>query len=171
MGIMVSWILDAVAFGSQLMDFQMGFSFVQTVDPVTAHPISVTGTLMAQLTLMFMFISGLHHQMILALVESYRIVPMGSGLPGKPLVIVMVVGQIFVRGLQLAFPILLTLFLVDVLQGIAGKFMPQLQLMQLAFPFKIAIGLAVLGLILRQFSVWVEILMESAPREALKLLG
>lgn len=170
LGLFVAWIIEAVAFAGQLMDMQMGFSFAQFLDPSTARSASISGTVLMQLTVLFIFISGLHHQMIYALVESYRILPIGSGLPGNPQQIVMVVGQLLMRGLQLAFPVMLTLFLIDVLEGISARFMPQLQLMQLAFPIKIAAGLAVFGVVLREFQGWLLPLLEAAPREALRFL-
>lgn len=170
LGVMVSWIVDAVGFAGQLMDFQMGFSFVQFIDPATSHTVSISGSILSQLVLLFLFISNLHHHMILALVESFRILPIGQGLAGTPLAVVAVVGQLMVRGLQLAFPIMVALFFVDVIEGISAKFMPQLQLIQLAFPIKISIGLAVLGFVIREFPGWIEPLLQSAPREALRLL-
>ena len=171
MGLAVSWIVDIVAFAGQLMDTQMGFSFVQLLDPVSAHPVSISGSLLTQLTLVFILVSNLHHQMILAVVASYRILPMGQALPMKPLLILTSMGQILVRGFQLAFPVMLTLFLVDVLEGVSGKFMPQLQLIQLSFPIKIAVGLTVLGIVLREFPYWLQPLLEAAPRDALRLLS
>ena len=171
MGLCVAWIIDTVAFAGQLMDTQMGYSFVQFLDPVSAHPVSISGSLLVQVTMVFILVSGLHHQMILALVESYRILPIGQGLPMKPLVIVVQVGLIMVRGFQLAFPVLLTLFLIDVMEGISGKFMPQLQLIQLSFPIKISIGILVLGVVLRELSAWLTPLLEAAPRIALRLLA
>ena len=109
--------------------------------------------------------------MILALVESYRILPIGQGLPLKPLALVVQVGLILVRGFQLAFPVMLTLFLIDVMEGISGKFMPQLQLIQLSFPIKIAVGLTVLGILLRELSAWMRPLLENVPRLALRFLA
>lgn len=171
MGLAVSWIIDTVSFAGQLMDTQMGFSFVQFLDPVSAHPVSISGSMLTQVTMIFIFISGLHHQMILALVESYRILPIGQALPMKPLLIITQMGWILARGFQLAFPVLLTLFFIDIMEGISGKFMPQLQLIQLSFPIKITVGLAVLGVVLREFSRWLLPLLEAAPREALRLLS
>ncbi len=170
LGLFVSWIVEAVAFAGHLMDIQMGFSFVQFLDPASARPSSISGSLLTQLTLLFILISGLHHQMILALVESYRIVPIGSGMPGNPMQIVSMVGLLLARGLQLAFPVMLTLFFVDALEGISARFMPQLQLMQLVFPFKIAVGLTVLAVLLRDFQAWLLPILEAAPREALRFL-
>jgi len=171
MGLCVAWIIETVAFAGQLMDTQMGFGFVQFLDPVSAHPVSISGSLLIQVTAVFLLVSGMHHQMIRALAESYRILPMGQGLPMHPLALVAQVGQIMVRGFQLAFPVLFTLFLIDVMEGISGKFMPQLQLIQLSFPIKIAVGLAVLGVVLRQFSGWLVPLLEEVPRTALRMLG
>jgi len=171
MGLCVAVIIDTMSFAGQLMDTQMGYAFVSFLDPVSAHPVSVSGSLLTQLTMIFILVSGLHHQMILALVESYRILPIGQGLPLKPLALVAQVGMIMARGFQLAFPVMLTLFLIDVMEGISGKFMPQLQLIQLSFPIKIAVGLTVLGILLRQVAAWIGPLLEEAPRTALRFLA
>ena len=153
------------------MDFQMGFSFMQIVDPSTSSQVSISGTVLLQLTLLFVFVSGLHQQMILALVESYRVLPMGSALPMKPGEVVAIVGQLLAKGVQLASPVMLMLILVDTLEGISAKFMPQLQLIQISFPLKIAVGLFILGLLIREFTAWLQPLLESTPREALRLLA
>ena len=171
LGTVVAWILEAVAFAGTLMDTQMGFSFVQFLDPATSQSTSISGSLMMQMAALMVFITGLHHQMILALVDSYRVAPMGQGVPLQVMGLVMLIGQLLAKGFQLAFPVLSVLFLVDVILGISGKFMPQLQLLQLSFPLKIAMGLVILGLVLRELGPWLTPLLESAPRLALKLLG
>jgi flagellar biosynthetic protein FliR len=170
LGILVAWIVDAVVFAGQLMDFQMGFSFVQFIDPATSHSVSISGSILSQLVVLFLLVSNLHHYMILGLVESFRILPIGEGLSGNPLGVVVMLGQLLGRGLQLALPIMIALFFVDVIEGISAKFMPQLQLIQLAFPIKISVGLLILGFVIREFPAWIEPLLEAAPREALRLL-
>jgi flagellar biosynthetic protein FliR len=170
MGLCVAILVDILAFAGQLMDTQMGFSFVQLLDPVSAHPASISGSILTQVCVLVILVTGLHHQMIIALVESYRILPIGAGLPLKPLALVWQVGLIMARGFQLAFPVLLTLFLIDVMEGIAGKFMPQLQLIQLSFPIKIAVGVAVLGVVLHELPAWIRPLVEAAPITALRFL-
>jgi flagellar biosynthetic protein FliR len=170
MGLCVAILVDIVAFAGQLMDTQMGYSFVQFLDPVSAHPASISGSVLTQVCMLIILVTGLHHQMILALVESYRILPIGAGLPLKPLALVAQIGLIMTKGFQLAFPVLLTLFLIDVMQGIAGKFMPQLQLIQLSFPVKIAVGIGVLGVVMHELPVWIRPLVEAAPITALRFL-
>lgn len=171
MGLMVAWILEAVMFAGHIMDIQVGFSFVQFLDPVSAQSVSISGSVLSQLTLLFILISGLHHQMILALVESYRILPIGQAPPMRAQELTALLGMLLTKGLQLASPVLIVLFFVDVLEGISAKFMPQLQLIQLSFPIKIAVGLAVLAFALREFAAWLQPLVEWAPRQALRMLS
>lgn len=171
LGTVVAWIVEAVAFAGALMDTQMGFSFVQFIDPSTAQNASVSGSFMVQTASVLIFVTGLHRQIILALVDSYRVAPLGQGVPFQAMGLVVLFGQLLAKGFQLAFPVLAVLFLMDLLLGISGKFMPQLQLLQLSFPLKIAVGLVVLGLMLRELGPWLVPLFEQAPRIALKLLG
>jgi flagellar biosynthetic protein FliR len=171
LGTVVAWTLEAVAFAGTLMDTQMGFSFVQFIDPASSQTTSVSGSLMMQMAALLVFITGLHHQMILALVESYRVAPMGQGVPLQVMGLVTLIGQLLAKGFQLAFPVLAVLFLLDLILGISGKFMPQLQLLQLSFPLKIALGMGILGFVLRELGPWLGPLLDAAPRLALKLLG
>ena len=171
LGTVVAWIIEAVAFAGGLMDMQMGFSFVQFLDPSTAQNTSVSASFMVQAASVLVFVTGLHRVMILALVDSFRVAPLGQGVPLQVMGLVILLGQLLVKGFQLAFPVLAVLFLMDLLLAISGKFMPQLQLLQLSFPLKIAMGLVILGLMLRQLGPWLIPLFERAPRIALRLLG
>lgn len=171
LGTVVAWIIEAVAFAGTLMDTQMGFSFVQFLDPSTSQTTSVSGSLMIQTATLLIFVTGLHHQMILALVDSYRVAPLGQGVPLSVMGLISLLGQLLAKGFQLAFPVLSVLFLIDLVLGISGKFMPQLQLLQFSFPLKIAMGMVILGLLLRDLAPWLVPLMETAPRLALRLLG
>ena len=171
LGTVVAWIIEAVAFAGALMDTQMGFSFVQFLDPSTNQTTSVSGSFLVQMASVLIFVTGLHHQMILALVDSYRVAPMGQGVPLQAMGLVLLLGQLLAKGFQLAFPVLAVLFLVDLVLGISGKFMPQLQLLQLSFPLKIAFGMIIIGLLLRELAPWLVPLFERAPRIALRLLG
>lgn len=171
MGTLVAFVLSAVAFGANLVDIQTGFSFVQFLNPANPQPASVAGTLMGQVALVLVFAMGLHHQMIMALADSYRLVPLGGALSFRVFELLTVTGGLLAKGLQLAFPVLLALFLIDVLEAFSARFMPQLQLLQLSFPLKIAVGMAVLGFVLRELPAWIEPLFSAVPSWALRLLG
>ena len=170
-GTVVAWTLEAVSFAGAVMDMQMGFSFVQFVDPSTSQTTSISGSMMLQIASLLIFVTGLHHQMILALVDSYRVVPIGQGVPLQTFGLITLIGQLLAKGFQLAFPVLAVLFLLDLVLGISGKFMPQLQLLQLSFPLKISLGLTILGLVLRELGPWLMPMFDAVPRLTMKLLG
>ena len=171
MGILVAFVLSAVGFGANLVDIQTGFSFVQFLNPANPQPASVAGTLLGQVALVLVFTTGLHHQMLLALADSYRLVPLGGSVPLRVQDLVVLTGGLLGKGLQLAFPVLLALFFVDVLEAFSARFMPQLQLLQLSFPLKIAVGMAVLGFVIMQFPEWIRPIFAALPAWALRLLG
>jgi flagellar biosynthetic protein FliR len=171
LGTVVSWLLEMVAMAGQLLDMQMGFAFAQSVDPATQRQSSFSGTILVQCTLLFIVVSGLHHQMIMALVQSYQILPMGAAPPMKSMEMIELFGQLLAKGLQLAMPVLLVLMCVNVLEAFAAKFMPQLQLIQLAFPVKIFVGLFVLGYMLQEFGKWLQPLLVAMPEWALRMLA
>lgn len=164
LGTLVSWVMEAVLFAGQFMDTQIGFSFVQLVDPLTAQPSSLASQVLGRLTLLLLFTTGLHHLMIQAFADSYRLVPVGEAPAFQLMALLHLFGQFMAKGIMLAFPVLAVLFLVDLILGISGKFMPQLQLLQLGFPLKIAVGLMVLGLVMRGLGGWIHPLLEAAVR-------
>lgn len=57
------------------------------------------------------------------------------------------VGAMFLVAFKISLPILGVLFLVTVSEALMGKAAPQLNILQLSFPIKIAIGLIVMILI------------------------
>jgi len=170
LGTIVSWLLEMVALAGQLLDMQMGYAFAQLVDPATSQSSAFSGLILIQCTLLFVVVSGLHHKMILALVESYHILPMGQAPPIRPMEMITLFGLLLAKGFQLSMPVLLALMFINVLEGFAAKFMPQLQLIQLAFPLKIAIGLFVFGFMLREFGAWLQPLLERMPEWGLRML-
>ncbi|MCL1894741.1 MAG: flagellar biosynthetic protein FliR [Holophagaceae bacterium] len=170
LGTVVTWLIGMVAVAGQLLDMQMGFAFAQMVDPATSNSSAFSGTILIQCTVLFIVVSGLHHQMIFALVDSYNILPMGQAPPIKPMEMITLFGFLLAKGIQLAMPVLLVLMFVNVLEGFAAKFMPQLQLIQLAFPLKIAAGIFVLGYLLKEFGTWLQPLLVRMPEWALQML-
>lgn len=171
MGTLVAFVLSAVAFGANLIDIQTGFSFVQFLNPANPQPTSVAGTLLGQVALVLVFVMGLHHQMFLALADSYRLVPLGGSLSFRVFELVTLTGGLLAKGLQMAFPVLLALFLIDVIEALAARFMPQLQLLQLSFPLKIAVGMVLLGFVLMELPAWLRPLFDALPGWVMRLLG
>jgi flagellar biosynthetic protein FliR len=94
----------------------------------------------------FMGANG-HHWLLLATIRSFEVVGPGGGQ------ITVTMAQLFVRlsadalavGVALAAPAIVMLLAVEFALAIAGRAMPQIQVMVLGFPVKIAAGLWLIG--------------------------
>jgi flagellar biosynthesis protein FliR len=142
----VKLVLAAMDVAGQLMGFQLGFSLIQMVDPQTQVQSPFMASFLNLIAMMiFLGIDG-HHWMIEAVVESYRVTGPGLQISGALInQFVTSLGHLFILGLQLAAPIVVMLFIVDVLFGILGRTAPQIQILIVGLPAKSLIGFTVLA--------------------------
>lgn len=139
---------EAVLFAGYITDYQIGFGFINIVDPQSGQSISLIAFFSNMITLVFFLLIDGHHLLIQALVQSYEWVPFyGMNISGAGMEwIRRLGGGIFVLGFKLAAPMMAVMMTVDFTMGILGKTVPQLQILVVGFPVKIAIGLLAFGL-------------------------
>ncbi|MEK6579902.1 MAG: flagellar biosynthetic protein FliR [Bdellovibrionota bacterium] len=152
-------VFDTVNLGSNLMGNFMGFAMASTYDPHQESQTEVVAEFqMAIAMLLFLAIDG-HHLLLRASLDSYRIVGMGGlaaiGNGGfGPLFsekIIELTGQVFRLGIQLAAPVAIALFAVNVAFGVFAKAMPQLNVFVLSFAVSAVVGLIVMFLCIPEF--------------------
>ena len=155
LGFTVDIFFGAVQLAGQIIGFQMGFSMINVIDPQTGANLSMMsqiGYLVA--ILLFILLCG-HHIIIQALVESFRIVHMG-GLTLKPGMLeqlrTLVTGM-FVLGIKMAAPAMAALIFTNAAFGICAKFVPQMNVMIVAFPVQIVAGLISFGFVLQVIGI------------------
>lgn len=149
---------DAVNFGGNLVGNFMGFAFASTFDPHQASQTQVVAEIqMALAMLLFLVLDG-HHLMLRTSLQSYGVLGLGgSGMPaqwysaafGQRLIELS--GQVVKFGIQLAAPVSVVLFGVNVAFGVLSKAMPQLNVLVLSMAVSALVGLAVMFLSLGEF--------------------
>ncbi|MBU1168202.1 MAG: flagellar biosynthetic protein FliR [Proteobacteria bacterium] len=155
MGYTVDIFFGAVQLAGQIIGFQMGFSMINVIDPQSGANISMMsqiGYLVA--ILLFILLNG-HHTIIQALVESFRIVNMGEFFLKAGMITqlqTMVTGM-FVLGIKMAAPAMAALLFTSAAFGICAKFVPQMNIMIVAFPVQIYVGLITFGLTLQVIGI------------------
>lgn len=147
-GLAVRLFFSALEVAGELIGIQMGFGVVQLFDPVTAHQTPIIGrffTLLA--SLVFLSMNG-HMLLVATILSSYEAIPaFGASLPGGVGDDVLRLSQnMFVLGLKLAAPVLVVIFVVNILLAMLGRAVSQINVFVLSFPVTIAGGLAVLAL-------------------------
>jgi flagellar biosynthesis protein FliR len=166
----------AVRFAGQIIGVQIGFSLANTIDPQSGGQASVLSNFYYLLAVMFFFASDAHHILITAMTESVRLVPPFSAVfgVGGSWYLLTEFGSFFVIGLKIAAPVIIVLLLVSITMGFIVKTVPQINILVVGFPVKIATGLAVLGLSMFFFgSVFENILINMGLQfeEILAILG
>lgn len=143
-----SALFIAVRMAGDLVGLQMGFAIVNVIDPNSTEQVSLIGEFkFIVATLILLVIDG-HHLMIAALVDSYRLIPIGTAHFGDNAYnqIVRLTATVFVTAVKIGAPIMITLLLTDVALGIVARTVPQMNIFIVGFPLKIGIGFLILGL-------------------------
>jgi flagellar biosynthetic protein FliR len=130
-----------------LCGYQLGFSYGSLIDLQSGVRNSMFAVLYANLALVTFFIVNGHHQMIRAMAASYAQLPIGLGhIDGSlPAAIMGMLGLVFVVGVRLATPLILALLVVEVALGLITRAAPAINLMAVAQPLRIVIGLLVIA--------------------------
>lgn len=146
LGYAVSLLFAGLQFAGMLMGYQMGFAVANVLDPTSRERVSIIGQFIFVFGILYFLQLDGHHMLIRALVRSYDMAPpMGVGLTGGTVIIIIgMFTQMFVIGLQIALPIIGTLFLIDVGLGIVAKTVPQMNVFIVGLPLKTLVGLTIL---------------------------
>lgn len=157
LGIIVRMLIAAVQIGGAIINFQMGFSMVNAVDPMTGMQEPVTTHFIYMCTMLtFLTLNG-HLNLIQALGTSFEIVPPGGLFLTPKLMgeVMLFSKQMFILGVRIAAPVILALFLVDLALALISKMAPQMNVMTMGFPLKIMVGFLFLTFIMEQMSEYV----------------
>jgi flagellar biosynthesis protein FliR len=140
-------LFSAIEFGGQIIGMQMGFTMARILDPSLggqAEVISVLQTLFA--TLLFLTMN-IHHMFIRAIIDSFSVIPIGGWHLNNEVITFLVVRtkDIFVLGVRLAAPVMVSLLLTSVALGVMARSFPQMNIFMVSMPLNIGIGFVVLG--------------------------
>jgi flagellar biosynthetic protein FliR len=143
-------IFSAFELAGEVIGFEMGFGFAQAADPQTGSKFTVLAVLSQLLaTLIFLSING-HHVVLRTLVESFKLVPVGSFVIDAALFAKMLLfsGTLFILAMKLAAPVVAVLILTQIGFGLMSKFAPQINILATSFPLTITLGMLFFGTIL-----------------------
>lgn len=158
MGFTVVIIFSAVQFAGQLIGLQMGLAVANVFDPMTTGQISVIGEFYYLLSLLIFLLVNGHHYAIDALVRSVEQIPLGGAVFNPELsgFIIDLTATLFVLGIKLCTPVVITLLIVNAVLGILSRTVPQMNVFIVGFPLSIAVGLAMIGVSLPVFKIIIE---------------
>ena len=150
LGMAVNFLFMGIQAGGELLGFQMGFTMINIADPLTGNQTGATAFFLWMVSLLvFLGLDG-HLYMIKGFMASFDLVPPGQLFIGPMILrqIMYLASQMFVLALQIAAPVMVALFLVEVSLGLMARTSPQIPIMEFGFPIKIVVGFFFLGLLM-----------------------
>jgi len=165
-GFALRLVFTAVEMAGDLVGLQMGLGFAMFYDPANVQHTPILGQFLGLLaTLVFLAING-HLLVISALIESFHTLPITlEPLNGGFFQTLARHGAIiFLAGLQLALPLIVTMLVVNLALGVLTRAAPQLNIFAVGFPVTLAIGFGALILTLPYFAPLFQKLLDQAFR-------
>lgn len=145
MGMVMSFTFIAAQWAGEMIGQQMGFNLSEVFDPQFGAQGSLVGDVYFMLTQVVFLVAGGHRAMISAVGESFRLLPLLSLGIDEPLL--KALSGLFmsatVLAMRLAAPMLVTTLVVDLVLGLLGKTMPQLNVMAAGMSLKSVVGMMV----------------------------
>ena len=135
-----------------------------TNDPAAAQQGSIAGSFLHLVALMIIFSLDLHHQLLLAVVDSYQLFEPGQALPVGDFsdMLSRVVAKVFLLAVQMAAPFIAVAMTFYLGVGLLSRLMPQIQVFFVAMPVQIALGIVMLALAVPIVMQWFILNFEQA---------
>ena len=141
-GFAADMVLVGLEFGGNIIDAQMGLSTGQTLDPTSGNSVTIMAQFLRWGGIMIFFIVNGHHMVLQGIARSFTLLPLGQpvNFTEASQYIVSLAGSIFMIGTQIAMPIILVIFFMDFALGMISRVAPQVNVFQLGFEIKPAVG-------------------------------
>ncbi|WP_258359711.1 flagellar biosynthetic protein FliR [Moorella sulfitireducens (nom. illeg.)] len=146
LGYLAGLFLSAVQVAGQLLDIHMGLGMATLFDPQNAATTTVMGQFFTILGLLLFFQVDGHHTLLLALQESFRLLPLGGvHFDGNiTWAVVKLFTGMFSLAVRMAVPVIVVILIADLALSLIARTVPQLNVFILGFPLKIGLGLLAL---------------------------
>jgi flagellar biosynthetic protein FliR len=157
LGAITRFVTLAASVAGSVIAFQSGLSGVQGADPVNGGVQgALIGAFLSMLGVTLIFATDLHHVALMAIRDSYAIMP-----PSAPLMFgdaaqmaLQSVASAFLVGVQMSAPFIVLGLVFYLGMGLLGRMMPQLQVFFVVMPATIWVGLILFALLLMMMMGW-----------------
>ena len=143
---MVAKILgSAIHVAGMIISMQSSLAQASLFDPNQSAQSSLLGTYMDIMVMVLIFTTGIHHVMIIAMVESYNAFPAVSPIPFADFadLTIKTVSKAFLIGFQLSMPMIIIGVLINLSSGLLARLMPSFQVYFVIMPAQILVALFV----------------------------
>jgi flagellar biosynthetic protein FliR len=159
-GLSAAIVIAAAEAAGEQMTVSIGLSGAAIFDPINNTQSAILAPFMNMLAMVVLLIGGGHLIMLRAVADSFHALPLGSPIDiGNGFgAVVPMMRSVFSSGMQFAAPVVAAVLIMNIALAVLGRAAPKLQIMSVAFPLQIGVGLLTLAgslaLIIRTMSDW-----------------
>ncbi|MCL5020486.1 MAG: flagellar biosynthetic protein FliR [Bacteroidetes bacterium] len=141
-GFAMGILFDGVMYAGQIFGIAMGFSISSVIDPQNGVDVPVIGQFEYIVAIFIFLILNGHLFLLQALQMSYSAVPVsGLKITGAAVdLFARMTGMVFVTAIKIGAPVIVALFLTDVVLGIISRMVPQVNVFFVGMPLSIGVG-------------------------------
>jgi flagellar biosynthetic protein FliR len=145
-GALVQTIMGCLQLAGEVIAQVSGLTNALVDDPVTEEQSAIVISLLDLVAVLMIFITGTHHLLLMAAIDSYNLLRSGEPLFTGDMLSMSstLINQSFAMGIRLAAPFLVFQLVFQVSSGILARLSPQLNVYFVIMPAQIALGLAIL---------------------------
>ncbi len=141
MGFGASLIFAAVQMAGEMADMQSAFGFAGIVSPQTGERNSVIGQLQVSVAWLIFLAANGHHVVLRGIGGSLAAVPLGSPPGFAAPALTHALAGLLATSISIAAPVIGAVILTDFGLGMLTRAAPQMNLLAIGFPIKLAVGL------------------------------
>ena len=142
MGLVGRFMFAAIEFAGTVVGFQMGLSMANMFDPMSEQQISMLARFETAIAMLVFLVMDLHLLIVQAMVQSYSLLPPGGASMNNDLTreILNLSAAVFSIGFQIGAPLIIALFLSNMIIGLLARSVPQIQIFVVGFPLTLLLG-------------------------------
>ncbi|EJF02209.1 flagellar biosynthetic protein FliR [Liquorilactobacillus mali] len=145
MGYLSQLVFSGVMMAGQMIDFQVGFSMAQAYDTMTDVQSAQFSKLYYWLTVSAFFLLDLQNSMIYGVVNSFKIVPLGTENMGGASIdgVVQLFEKTVEMSVSLSAPMVVAVLVIDILLGVISRSIPQINILMMSLSVKTIVGIII----------------------------
>ena len=160
-------IFTGIQFAGEIIDIQMGFAVVNIINPLTSQSVTVIGEFQLALATLLYLAADAHHALIAGIAQSFELVPLPFA--ATPELVAGDVVRFFTQALfvvfQIAAPVAIALFLVNVMLGLMARVAPQMNVFVVGLPIQIIVGMVMIVVSLPLFGAVFPALLDQSQHQ------
>jgi flagellar biosynthetic protein FliR len=137
----------AIQMAGSAMGMGSGFESSRIFNPALGEAGSAFDQIFVMTAAMIFLVIDGHHLVLIAIQNTFEVVPLNGSLPFNGLETIMKATSMFIAtGIHLALPVMAALVLTDLTLGLLARVAPQVQVYFLGLPVKVVVAMVALGM-------------------------